>query len=268
MKSYINLCEDYDRYEFLIEGFPGVYGHLIEATEVDLDKRTVRLLGASFDARRATLEETLQAEREKGTFQLIVDFERSAAGLLGAVTYGVQLIVYRDEPDGLFLWLARRAPHKTLYPNRLGVTVGGSLPAGETPFECMIRESHEEAGLEADLIKQHAKAAGTISYVTTSETKTTSGGETGLIRAEIQYIYHLKVGPDVIPKPYDMEALDIRLYSIAETKKTLDDGEFTPANACLVLDFFIRHGLVTYENEDNYNRIITRLHRSLGIHNT
>jgi hypothetical protein len=62
----------------------------------------------------------------------------------------------------------------------------------------MVRESHEEAGLDADLIKQHAKAVGTIGYVTASETKTTSGGEAGLIRAEIQYIYHLKVGPDVV----------------------------------------------------------------------
>jgi hypothetical protein len=129
----------------------------------------------------------------------------------------------------------------------------------------MICESDEEAGLDADLIKQHAKAAGTISYVTTSETETTSGGEAGLIRPAIQYIYHLKVGSDVVPEPHDMEASDISLYTIAETKAALDDGEFTPANACLILDFFIRHGLTTYENEENYNQIVTRLHRPLGI---
>jgi 8-oxo-dGTP pyrophosphatase MutT (NUDIX family) len=288
LQQYPDTC-----YEFLIEGFAGVYGHLVEATvqgftwdehwELNHDDRTVRLLGGSFDARRDALEKTLQAERAKGTFrvlkkwtgerfpiygpgrELILDFERSAASLLGVVTYGAQLIVYREGPGGLSLWLARRAAIKVLYHNRLGVTVGGSLPAGGTPFECVVRESYEEAGLDADLIKQHAKAAGTISYVTASETKTTSGGEAGLIRAEIQYIYHLKVGPDVVPKPYDMEASDISLYSIDETKKALDDGEFTPANACLILDFFIRHGLTTYENEENYNQIITRLHRPLGI---
>ena len=118
--------------------------------------------------------------------------------------------------------------------------------------------------MPADLIKQHAKPAGTISYVTASETKTTSGGEAGLIRAKIQYIYHMKVGSDVVPKPYDMEASDISLYSIAETKKALDDGEFTPANACLIPDFFIRQGFTTYKKEENYNQIITRLHRPLG----
>ncbi|KAK0622686.1 hypothetical protein B0T14DRAFT_514278 [Immersiella caudata] len=62
----------------------------------------------------------------------------------------------------------------------------------------MVRESHGEAGLEAELSKQHANAAGTISYVMASETETTSGGEAELIRAETQYIYHLKVGPDVV----------------------------------------------------------------------
>ncbi len=226
---------------------------------------------------------TLQAEREKSTFrtlkrwreerfpiygpgrELILDFERAAATLLGVVTYGVQLIVYREDADGLCLWLARRAAHKILYPNRLGVTVGGSLPAGETPLQCMIRESYEEAGVAADLIKKHAKPVGTISYVTASETETTSGGEAGLIRPEIQYVYHMKVGSDVVPKPYDMEASDISLYSIDETKKALDAGEFTPANACLILDFFIKHGLTTYENEVNYNQIIIRLHRPLGV---
>jgi hypothetical protein len=102
----------------------------------------------------------------------------------------------------------------------------------------MIREAHEEAGLAADLIKQHAKPVGTINYVAVSDSKSNSGSEAGLIRAEIQYVYHLKVGPDVVPKPYDGEASDISLYSIAEAKKALDNGDFTPANACFILDFF------------------------------
>jgi 8-oxo-dGTP pyrophosphatase MutT (NUDIX family) len=252
--------------------------------EVNHEHKTVKLLKTTLEARRDAIDRLLSAEREKGTFrvlerwrgerfpifrpnrELIVDLERSASGLFGIVTYGVQLITYREDEDGLFIWAARRSPIKTLYPNRLGVTVGGSLPAGETPYECLIREAHEEAGLESQLVESHAKSAGTISYVTSSETKTTSGGESGLIRAEIQYIYDMKVGKDVIPAPHDMEASSINLYSVNEIKKALDDGDFTPANACLILDFFIRHGLVTFENEPRYNEIISRLHRPLGTH--
>ncbi len=251
--------------------------------EVNHDQKYIKLLGNSLAARQAAVDQMLNGEREKGSFrvlrkwtgerfpifgphrEIIVTVERTAATLLGIAIYGVQLIMYREEPEGIFIWAARRSATKVLYPNCLTVTVGGSLPAGETPFECLIRESHEEAGLSADLIRSTAKAAGTISYVTATDTKTTSGGEAGLIRAEVQYIYDMKVGPEVVPKPNDQEAAGFDLYSVEQIKKAIDDGEFSPGNACFYLDFFIRHGLTTFENEENYVQIITRLHRSLGI---
>lgn len=302
MKSYMTLCDDCDRlpqypaesYTLHIEGYEGTYGHLIEATiksftwndehwAVDHEKKTVTLRGATREARQEAIDKTLLFERDKATFkvlkkwtgerfpiygagrELIVDLERAGATLFGIVTYGVQLITYVEDDQGsIKIWLARRAPTKTLFPNRLGVTVGGSLPSSETPFQCMIRESQEEASLSADLVSKHAKPAGTIAFVTASETKTTSGGEAGLIRAETQFVYDMKVDASVVPTPFDMEASDISLYTIEETKKALDDGEFTPGNACLILDFFIRHGFVTFENEQNYTQIVSRLHRSLG----
>lgn len=280
-------------YTLHIQGFEGVYGHLIEDTinsmtwndswVVNHDELTVTLRGDTRESRQEGIDKTLLFERDKGTFkvlkkwtgerfpiygpgrELIVDLERSGATLFGIVTYGVQLITYVEDSEGrISVWLARRAPTKTLYPDRLGVTVGGSLPARETPFECLIRESQEEASLPADLVRKHAKSAGTIAFVTATESKTTSGGESGLIRAETQFVYDMKVDESVIPTPFDMEASDISLYSVDEIKKALDDGEFTPGNACLILDFFIRHGLVTYENEENYTKIVSRLHRSLG----
>ncbi|KAL1604895.1 hypothetical protein SLS60_004435 [Paraconiothyrium brasiliense] len=281
-------------YKLLLEGFSGVFGHLIEPTvqkftwnshwAVDHGKRTVKLLGDSFEARKNGLEDTLEYEREHGTFnvlkrwteerlpiygpgrQFVADIERSAAGLFGIATYGVQLIAYVENEDGLRIWAARRAASQALYPSKLGVTVGGSLPTGETPLQCLIREAQEEASLSEDLVSKSAHAVGILSYVTTSDAKSARDSEAGLIRAEVQYIYDMKVGVDVKPTPFDNEASTISLYSLGEIKKALDDGEFTPANACLILDFFIRHGLVTYESEVNYVQIISRLRRSLGIH--
>ncbi|OAQ97288.1 hypothetical protein LLEC1_00042 [Akanthomyces lecanii] len=268
MKSYIALCDDCDRlpeypatcYTLHIQGFEGVYGHLIEDTiksmtwndswVVNHDELTVTLRGDTRESRQEGIDKTLLFERDKGTFkvlkkwtgerfpiygpgrELIVDLERSGATLF-------------DSDGRVSIWLARRAPTKTLYPNRLGVTVGGSLPARETPLECLIRESQEEASLPADLISKHAKSTGITAFVTASESETTSGGESGLIRAETQFVYDMKVDENVIPTPFDMEASDISLYSIDEIKKALDDREFTPGNGCLILDFFIRHGFVT-----------------------
>lgn len=106
-------------------------------------------------------------------------------------------------------------------------------------------------------------AAGTINYVTSSEANSTSDGESRLIWAETQYFYEMKVCKDVIPTPHDMEASNISPCSGNGVKKALDDGEFAPGNTCIILDFFIRHGLVTFENEPRYNEIIKRLHRPL-----
>ena len=42
--------------------------------------------------------------------------------------------------------LARRAPHKTVYPDRWDV-IGGHVEAGETIEQALIREAQEEVGL-------------------------------------------------------------------------------------------------------------------------
>ncbi|KAF1962041.1 thiamine pyrophosphokinase [Byssothecium circinans] len=302
MKTYLELCEDCDRlpeypagcYEFLVEGYPGAFGHLIEPTvesftwnehwTVDHEKKTVKLLGDSFKSRTDDLQDTLTSARSNCTFkvlkrwtnerfpiygpgrELIADIERSAAGLFGIATYGVQLIMYREDEGNISIWVARRAANKALYPNKLGVTVGGSISTGESPFGFLVRESQEEASLPSKLIHESAKSVGILTYVIASDSKSARGSEPGLIRAEVQYIYDMKVVPDVTPTLFDQEVSEMRLYSIDEIKTALDDGEFTPANACLILDFFIRDGLVTYENEVNYVQILTRLRRPLGIY--
>lgn len=40
-------------------------------------------------------------------------------------------------------------------------------------------------------------------------------------------------------------------------------GEFKPNCALLVIDFFIRHGILTAENEKDYDEIKKRIHRDI-----
>jgi isopentenyldiphosphate isomerase len=287
-----------DCYSFLTENYPGVFGHLIPPTvasftwnehwTVDHNQKTVQLRGTSYAARTNALKSTLLSEREKGTFnvlkqwtnecvpifgparELVATIERSAASLFGIATYGVQLITYCECDGAIAIWAARRASHKALYPNKLGVTVdgtvGGGLRALKTPFKYLIRKAGEEASLPANLIAESAKAVGIIRYVTASDATSARESEPGLIRAEVQYVYDMKVGLDVTPTPFDGEVSEFRLYTVEEVKRALGKGEFTPANACLILDFFVRHGIVRFENEVDYTRILTRLRRPLGIY--
>lgn len=233
------------------------------------------------EERNTIIHETLIRERENDTFkllrkwsdevfpvyglnkELIMSIERVAAPLFGIVTYGVQLLAYQDNPEGLSIWVARRSKTKRTFPSMLDSTVGGSLPTGEQPFECLIREAAEEASFPPDLTSKNAVACGTINYLNLTDER--SGGEIGCFSPEVQFIYEMKVSTDVVPIPGDNEAEEITLMDIPRLKEALANGDFTPANGCVVLDFFIRHGLVTFESEPHYIEIASRLHRVLDL---
>ena len=185
--------------------------------------------------------------------------ERLAAPLFGIVTYGVQLLAYRDDADGISVWIARRTKTKKTFPNMLDSTVGGSLPIGETPFQCLIRESWEEALIPKQMVKDLAKACGTVNYVDIYDSR--GGGEVGLLTPEVQFAYETKLMANFISKQGDNEAQEIMLLSIGGIEKALGNGEFTPANGYIVLDFFVRHGSISFENEEGYIEVASRLHR-------
>lgn len=72
----------------------------------------------------------------------------------------------------------------------------------------------------------------------------------------------MKIGTDFIRKPGDNEVELITLFNVEGLKKAMGNGDFNPANGCIVFDFFVRHGILTFENEENYIEIVSRLHRS------
>ena len=228
------------------------------------------------------MHNALVSEREKGTFKVLKDWanevfpvygpnkelvlgiERAAAPLFGVVTYGVQLLAFQENTEGVSLWIARRKKTKRTYPSMLDSTVGGSLPTGESPFECLVRECEEEASFPEELIREKAIAVGTVNYLSISDER--RGGEVGLLCPEVQFTYEMKIPEDIIPKPGDNEAEEIMLLSIDDLKVALGKGEFTPANGCIVLDFFVRHGILNFENEKDYIEIASRLHRIHDFH--
>lgn len=249
--------------------------------QIDHDERTVTLLASNMEERNRIIHDTLVREREKGTFELlrkwshevfpvygakkelVLSVERVAAPLFGIVTYGVQLLAYQDNAEGPSIWIARRSESKRTFPSMLDSTVGGSLPTGEQPFECLVRESEEEASFPPELTRKNAMACGTLSYLNLTDER--SGGEIGCFSPEVQFLYEMKIPNDIVPVPGDNEAEEITLMNVTELKESLAKGCFTPANGCVVLDFFIRHGLLTFENEPDYIEIASRLHRVLGL---
>ena len=246
-------------------------------------KRTVLLFQyPTYDERTEKAASLAQHWKEKETFkvlktwrdepwpvygrkgELLFSIERAAAGLLGVTRYGVHLTAFvRDSnaPYGVKLWTPRRALDKSTFPGMLDNTAAGGLTTGEVPFECIIREADEEASLPEEVVRKDAKDAGTITYVYISEEKHV--GEDGLVYPEVQWNYDLELPDNIIPEPKDGEAQDFRLLNVDEVKKELAAGNFKHNCAVVVIDFFMRHGILTQENEPEIKEIERRIHRKI-----
>lgn len=182
-----------------------------------------------------------------------------------------------DSSHGMKLWVPRRAKNKQTYGGMLDNTVAGGMATGEEPFECLVREADEEASLPEALVRGAVKAMGKVTYLYVREER--AGGETGLVQPECQFVYDLELPVDMVPKPNDSEVevcetqasrmdntdfgQEFYLWTVEEVQEHMAKGEFKPNCAIVILDFFIRHGILTPENESNYEEIKRRIHRDL-----
>ncbi|KAK3707491.1 hypothetical protein LTR37_012133 [Vermiconidia calcicola] len=190
-----------------------------------------------------------------------VRFERFAGDLFGITARGAHLTVYTMTEEGMRIWVPRRHPNMFTYPNKLDTTVAGGVSADESPAQNIIREAHEEASLPADLIEHGIRSTGVLTYM--SQEKGTPDGKETYIVPDVIYVYDLEVGPDITPVPGDEEVKEFYLMSVDEVKDALSRGEFKTNSAVVMLDFFIRHGMITADNEKDYVDIVTRMHRRL-----
>lgn len=232
-------------------------------------------------AHNEVIQDTISKARQQDTFQVlrgwrnelypiyghhnnsrhIADMERAASPLFGINTYGVHMTAYANTEDGLKLWVPRRSANKQTYGGMLDNTVAGGLATGEKPFEALVREASEEASLPEELVRSHAKPCGTVSYFYIRDER--AGGETGLLQPECQHVYDMEIKMEVVPRPNDAEVETFYLWTVDEVKAALGRGQFKPNCALVLLDFFVRHGILTAENEPDYREIVSRMHRRL-----
>lgn len=196
--------------------------------------------------------------------ELLYNIERSASALLGVVTYGVHMTAYircADASHGIKIWVPRRAATKQTYAGMLDNTVAGGTASGEDPFECLVRECEEEASLPEEIVRQRVVAHGSISYIYIRDSR--AGGERGLIQPEVEHVYDLELPQDWVVKPNDFEVQEFYLWTVEEVQDHLARGDFKPNCGAVMLDFFIRLGILTTENESDFEEIKRRLHRDL-----
>ncbi|TKA69829.1 hypothetical protein B0A49_05880 [Cryomyces minteri] len=249
---------------------------------LDDDTRTLTLdSGSTAEERSAIIAATCEAMRKIDHFrvlrgwrnelypvyaaggELLFSIERAASSLFGIVTYGVHMTAFvrGKEAGALKIWVPRRARNKQTYGGMLDNTVAGGISTGEATFESLVREAAEEASLPEELVRREARACGCVTYFYIRDAR--AGGETGLLQPECEYIYDLELDEDVVPRPGDSEVEEFYLWTVQEVQEAMARGEFKPNCAMVLLDFFMRHGILTCENEKDYVEIVARLHRRL-----
>ncbi|OBA21185.1 hypothetical protein METBIDRAFT_31769 [Metschnikowia bicuspidata var. bicuspidata NRRL YB-4993] len=189
--------------------------------------------------------------------------ERAFACLLGVVTYGVHITGYvpadKTRDNTLKIWVPKRSATKQTYPGKLDNTIAGGLAYPYSITENAIKECYEEGGLSESFVKQNLVGAGVLSYMCQPF------GPKGHVQPEVEYIYDLIFDSetDNIPQPIDGEAEDFKLMLITEVHQRILNDEFKPNSALVIVDFMIRHGYLSWENEPHYLEIVSRIHRKL-----
>ena len=207
-----------------------------------------------FECLRGWRDELYGVYDENG--DLLVSIERSAVGLFGVRAFGCHLNGFTRVPD-LRLWVSRRSFKKQTYPGLRDNMVGGGLPVGLSPKANIIKECGEEAGIPVE-IASNASLVGTVAFWHFSKTR-------GLL-PDTEFIYDLELPCDFKPKAMDGEVEEFTLMTLDQVAASTRNNEFTPEAALVNIDFLIRFGLLTPENEPDYLAISQGLRRSLPFH--
>jgi 8-oxo-dGTP pyrophosphatase MutT (NUDIX family) len=242
----------------------GVAGRLAEFPEVFVvsDAEVALAPGLDdFETRSQAVAEVLRELKAQGEIPLwrgedypvllrwgetpTLKVERAAVPLLGTRGFGVHVNGLVRGPEGLEMWVGKRAADKQTAPGKLDHLVAGGQPFGLGVRENMIKEAGEEAGITADLAAR-ARAVGAVSY----RCERPEG-----LRDDVLFCYDLELPADFVPKNTDGEVESFALWPIEEVLARLRETEDFKFNVALViLDLAIRRGLIA-PDDPNYQEI-------------
>ncbi len=251
-------------------GFAGRLAAFSDVFTVDDDEVRLSERLASFEERTAALRRVVDALASQGEAPrrqgedypvatawgqpplLLID--RAVVAWFGVRAYGVHLNGYMRTADGLKLWIGKRAKDKAVAPGKLDNIVAGGQPAGFGLFENLRKEAREEADLPG-WVTDRARPVGALSYCLATEAG---------LKPDTMFLYDLEIPAGVVPRNTDGEIESFQLMpveEVVERVRTTDDFKF---NVNLVLiDFCIRHGVLSPESEPDYLDLVRRLRSPL-----
>ena len=163
----------------------------------------------------------------------LFELERAAFRPLGLTSHAVHLNGLVHLADGqIGMWVGRRSPHKSVDPDRMDNMVGGGVAAGESIDIARERESFEEAGLPAALVRPLPEVALILAE---------RAVQRGLHR-EWLHVFDLWLPPDMQPCNQDGEVAEHCCLPLAGVEDLLLGERFMIDAALVVADCMARHG--------------------------
>lgn len=133
------------------------------------------------------------------------------------------------------MWLARRSMSKQIDPGRLDALVGGGLSEGLDIAETLIKESWEEAGIDAAISRQ-AVAAGAV--------RVSRPVDNGW-HDEILFVHDLTLPAGFLPENKDGEVQQFTRLPLSEVLSLMSDTDDLTIEASIAIcDFMIRTGFI------------------------
>lgn len=167
--------------------------------------------------------------------------DRGAVPDFGVRGFGVHLNGLVESPDGLKIWVARRALDKATAPGKLDHIVAGGQPHGLSVRANLVKESAEEADIPPELVAA-ARPVGAITY----RCERREG-----LRDDVLFCFDLTLPADFVPRNTDGEVESFELWPIERAIETVRDSDDFKFNVNLViLHLLIRRGLLSPDDPD------------------
>ena len=174
--------------------------------------------------------------------QPLFHIERAATRHFGLTMHASHLnglTLKNGEPH---MWIAQRADSKFVDPAKLDNLAAGRIPRGMSPFDNMVKEGFEEAGISAALAKT-IKSAGAV--------RCKREVEEGL-HHEIIFVHDINLPENFAPQNQDGEVSRFECVPMMDMLQRLEmmPHAFTVDAVLVALDCLIRHGYFNAERED------------------
>ncbi|XP_014258449.1 uncharacterized protein YJR142W [Cimex lectularius] len=227
----------------------------------DYKERSARMAEVLNQWRRAGRFEALNGWRDE-CFEIrrvfsaepLLKMDRSATCLFGICKYGVTITGFvKDrlgEEKGLKIWLQRRSATKQTWPGKWDNMVAGGLSVGYGVLETAHKEAAEEASIPPSLLK-NLTSVGCVSFYYESERG---------IFPNTEFVYDLELPPDFVPTNNDGEVDKFELLTANELVERLFSPDFKTTSCPVVVDFLIRHGIISPDNDPHFPQLVELLH--------